>query len=182
MLKLQVLNQVFADPNILKVFHGSYMDMIWLQRDFGLYVVNLFDTYHASIALGLAKHSLKFLLEKYCKVDTSKKYQTADWRVRPIPKDMLDYARSDTHYLLHIYDCMRNELVDASASDSNLIDHVLEKSKEFTLLKYERPIYDAESGEGPGGWSNLLYRTPTYLSKDQIFVFKAVHQWRDKVA
>src|SRR5690606_21588455 len=31
--ELQVLNKVFADPNILKVFHGSSMDIIWLQRD-----------------------------------------------------------------------------------------------------------------------------------------------------
>ena len=28
----------------LKVFHGCDWDMLWLQRDFGLYVVNCFDT------------------------------------------------------------------------------------------------------------------------------------------
>ncbi|KAI5290394.1 exosome nuclease subunit, partial [Ascosphaera aggregata] len=35
---LQILNEVFADPSILKVFHGAFMDMIWLQRDLGIYV------------------------------------------------------------------------------------------------------------------------------------------------
>jgi hypothetical protein len=34
-----MLNEVFADPKILKVLHGSTMDIIWLQRDLGLYVV-----------------------------------------------------------------------------------------------------------------------------------------------
>jgi exosome complex exonuclease RRP6 len=41
-----------------------------------------------------------------------KKYQLADWRMRPIPADMLKYAREDTHYLLHIYDRMRIELLE----------------------------------------------------------------------
>jgi exosome complex exonuclease RRP6 len=180
--KLQILNEVFADPNILKVFHGSYMDIMWLQRDFGLYVVNLFDTFHASEALSLQKHSLKYLLEKYCSLNVSKMYQTADWRVRPIPQAMLDYARSDTHYLLYIYDCMRNELIDASTPEGSLIDYVHEESKKYALQTFKRPIYDAETGKGPGGWDNALLKSATYLSKDQLFVFKAVHQWRDKVA
>ncbi|POS81858.1 hypothetical protein EPUL_005495, partial [Erysiphe pulchra] len=37
--KLQALNEVFADPTIVKVMHGAHMDMIWLQRDLGLYVL-----------------------------------------------------------------------------------------------------------------------------------------------
>lgn len=49
--ELEVLNDVFADPSILKVFHGAESDIKWLQRDFNLYVVNLFDTYHASVEL-----------------------------------------------------------------------------------------------------------------------------------
>jgi exosome complex exonuclease RRP6 len=35
---------VFSNPKILKVLHGSDMDVLWLQRDFGLYIVNMFDT------------------------------------------------------------------------------------------------------------------------------------------
>ncbi|TKA66709.1 hypothetical protein B0A49_05908, partial [Cryomyces minteri] len=51
--KLECLNEVFANPNILKVLHGAYMDIMWLQRDLGLYVVGLFDTHYAARALGL---------------------------------------------------------------------------------------------------------------------------------
>lgn len=50
--ELEVLNEVFADPAIVKVFHGAEMDIKWLQQDFNLYVVNLFDTHHASVELG----------------------------------------------------------------------------------------------------------------------------------
>lgn len=96
--ELQILNEVFADPGILKVrqvhegeqnvahifqiFHGSHMDMIWLQRDLGLYVVGLFDTFYASKALGYPKKSLASLLLRHANFNAAKQYQMADWRIR----------------------------------------------------------------------------------------------------
>lgn len=80
--KLECLNEVFTDPSILKVFHGSGMDMIWLQRDFGLYVVGLFDTEPAARALRYPRASLAFLLEKHVKFQAQKQHQLADWRIR----------------------------------------------------------------------------------------------------
>eukprot|EP00897_Mesotaenium_endlicherianum_P003670 jgi/Mesen1/3330/ME000191S02465 len=38
------LGPLFADPSRVKVLHGSDRDILWLQRDFGIYVANLFDT------------------------------------------------------------------------------------------------------------------------------------------
>lgn len=177
--ELQVLNKVFANPDILKVFHGSAMDIIWLQRDLGLYVVGLFDTYHASVALNYTKRSLKFLLEKFVNFQAEKKYQMADWRTRPLSPGMFDYARSDTHYLLYIYDHIRNELLENSTPEESKVDYVLEKSKEEALQRYERPVYDAERGRGSGGWYDYLTRNAMNLTKEQFAVFKAVHQWRD---
>jgi exosome complex exonuclease RRP6 len=54
------------------------------------------------------KLSLNFIsLEKITKlflnVDLDKTFQVADWRIRPLPKGMLDYARNDSHYLIPIY-------------------------------------------------------------------------------
>lgn len=95
---LYPLNKIFTDPNIVKILHGATMDIIWLQRDLGLYVVSLFDTFHASKELNLKRNGLAYLLESYANFQTSKKYQLADWRVRPIPDDMLSYAQSDTHF------------------------------------------------------------------------------------
>lgn len=97
--ELQILNEVFADPTILKVrtirkwdlksgltslkvLHGAFMDMIWLQRDLGLYVVGLFDTFHASRELGYPKNSLAALLQRHANFDAAKQYQMADWRLR----------------------------------------------------------------------------------------------------
>ncbi|EFX76392.1 hypothetical protein DAPPUDRAFT_55156, partial [Daphnia pulex] len=81
---LQPLNEVFCDPKIVKIFQGADSDVIWLQRDFGIYVVNLFDTFQAATLLGFEKKSLSFLLQHYCQVHVNKKYQLEDWRIRPL--------------------------------------------------------------------------------------------------
>ncbi|KAM5445947.1 exosome nuclease subunit [Microsporum audouinii] len=178
--QLQVLNEVFADPSIVKVLHGSSMDVIWLQRDLGLYLVGLFDTFHAASMLQLPKKSLKFLLQQYVGFDADKQYQTADWRIRPLLPGMLDYARSDTHFLLYIFDRLRNELIEASGRDA--IEYVLERSKECALQRYERPTYDSLRGRGNGGWHDMLSNSPVLLTREQFAVFRALHEWRDKTA
>lgn len=76
---------VFSDPKIVKVLHGADMDVLWLQRDCGLYVVNMFDTGQASRLLQMPSFGLAFLLSHYCSVSADKKYQLADWRIRPLP-------------------------------------------------------------------------------------------------
>lgn len=184
--KLQCLNEVFADPGIIKVLHGAFMDIMWLQRDLGLYIVGLFDTFHAASVLGYTGRSLAFLLKKFANVDAQKQYQTADWRVRPLPTELFDYARSDTHFLLYIFDNMRNELIHRSNlelpnHEGDKIYDVLQRSSEEALQRYEYPVYDAELGQG-AGWYKLLSRTSAMLTKEQFSVFRAVHQWRDEVA
>jgi exosome complex exonuclease RRP6 len=179
---LQCLNEVFTDPNIVKVFHGSNMDIKWLQRDLGLYVVGLFDTFYAANALNFPAKSLKYLLERFANFKAQKKYQMADWRVRPLPAELVEYARSDTHYLLHIYDKMRNMLVEASTPGENLVDAVLEGSKKEALQIYERPIYDIEYGLGSGGWFKQVTQRAVKFDGPQLAVYKAVHYWRDQKA
>ncbi|KAI9325632.1 ribonuclease H-like domain-containing protein [Obelidium mucronatum] len=179
---LPLLNKVFANPNILKLFHGAESDIVWLQRDFGVYVVGMFDTYHASHVLELEAHGLAFLLKYYCGVDTNKKYQMADWRVRPIPKEMIKYARIDTHYLLYIYDRMRNEVLEKDLDSKQPLRVVLERSARTTLNLYQKEVYDAETGEGPNGWANHLRKINIPMTPIQLAVYKAIHAWRDHIA
>ncbi len=181
--KLQMLNEVFADPNILKVLHGSNMDIIWLQRDLGLYIVGLFDTFHAASALQFPGKGLKHLLLQFANVHAQKQFQLADWRIRPLPQELLDYARSDTHYLLMIYDQLRNMLIQGSSANVKLTDYVLTQSKKEALQVYHRQSYDLETGGGHAGWFNLLtMRSTNTLSKEQLGVFRALHAWRDRKA
>jgi exosome complex exonuclease RRP6 len=180
--KLWMLNTAFTNPNIVKVMHGASSDIIWLQRDFGVYVVDLFDTYYASRMLELPSHGLAYLLKHYCDVHADKKYQLADWRIRPLPTEMLKYARSDTHYLLYIFDRMRHELLERGNSNHNLMRKVLADSEETSLRKHEKDTYDAEHGSGFNGWRNLLSKWKTAINAQQFAVFKGLHAWRDQMA
>jgi len=83
---MTVLNEIFANPKILKILHGGVGDIAWLQRDFSVYVVNLFDTHIAAKVLDFPRGclSLAFLLHHYCNVSAEKKFQLADWRIRPL--------------------------------------------------------------------------------------------------
>lgn len=207
--ELEILNEVFADPTIVKVFHGADSDIVWLQQDLNLYIVNLFDTYHASQILSFPKHGLAHLLEMYCDFLPDKRYQLADWRIRPLPEEMLKYARSDTHFLLFIYDNLRNALLDrgesqahsqaleggpssSPVSSDSLLREVLARSQETALKVYEKELYDAAEGIGSTGWDSLArkWNKGSLLASApnagvgglQKQVYKCVHAWRDKVA
>jgi exosome complex exonuclease RRP6 len=99
---------------------------------------------------------------------------------------MFYYARSDTHYLLYVYDELRNELLrrsDRSNPEEDIISHVLERSKEVSLRRHKELIYDVEGGQGPIGWFNPLMRSSSgSLSREQFAIFRAVHKWRDDAA
>lgn len=105
--------------------------------------------------------------------------------LRPIPEEMFFYARSDTHFLLYIYDMMRNELVeksDPSSPETDLIRVVLDKSREQALSRFENPTFDEETGTGSRGWYNLVMKQPKPLNGQQFAVFRAVWRWRDESA
>ena len=161
------------------------MDIVWLQRDLGLYVVGLFDTHFASDALAYKAKSLAYLLKKFVDFDADKKYQLADWRIRPLPEEMFYYARCDTHYLLYIYDMVRNELIessDPSNPNGDLVEWVTQKSKEVSLQRYEYPVTDPEAGPAARGWFNFLTKSPQLRTAQQLSVYSALYKWRDEKA
>ncbi|KAI4823829.1 hypothetical protein KUCAC02_012386 [Chaenocephalus aceratus] len=174
--ELYILNEAFTDPAIVKIFHGADSDMEWLQRDLGLYVVNLFDTHQASRALNLARHSLDHLLKHYCTVESDKRYQLADWRIRPLPEEMVQYARSDTHFLPYIYDCVREQLLDFNHGQPGLLQCVWNKSKDISLKKYVKPIFTEES------YLELQRKQKRSFNTQQLTAFRLLFAWRDKLA
>ncbi|ODQ77937.1 hypothetical protein BABINDRAFT_14926 [Babjeviella inositovora NRRL Y-12698] len=181
---LQVLNEVFADPGVVKVLHGAFMDIIWLQRDLGLYVVSLFDTYHACRLLGLPKHSLAYLLERFVQFKTSKKYQLADWRIRPLPQPMVAYARSDTHFLLEIFHLLRNQLVQTGKMAEVLYESRQVAKRRFEYTKYKPALATSlvatPLNDKSEPWRPLMNQYNLPFSKRPLVV--ALYEWRDAMA
>jgi ribonuclease D len=97
---LAPLGPMLGDLEVVKVMHGAEYDLAMLQAHSRLAVAALFDTMWASRILGWQEHGLGALIQAHFGVTLNKKYQRADWGVRPLPAEQLDYARLDTHYLL----------------------------------------------------------------------------------
>jgi ribonuclease D len=104
------LAEVFADPRIEKIFHAAEYDLLTLKRDFKFSFSNIFDTMVAARLLGWKKVGLGSILEEVFDIHLEKRYQRANWGKRPLPRDMLDYARLDTHYLIQLRQRLYNEL------------------------------------------------------------------------
>mmetsp|Transcript_23283 Transcript_23283/g.28607 ORF Transcript_23283/g.28607 Transcript_23283/m.28607 type:complete len:1046 (+) Transcript_23283:200-3337(+) len=173
---------IFANPNIVKVMHGADSDIQWLQRDFSIYVVNLFDTGRASRCLPhFGSAGLAYLLRKYANVVADKKHQLSDWRQRPIPDEMLRYAASDTIFLLDIYDKLKLELTQYQNDGNDVsIKSVLDASKKVCLIRCDtEPFY-------PGAYKNLMSKRgktkAVDLSQRQENVLKSLYDWRDFIA
>lgn len=171
--ELYVLNEVFTNPKVVKVLHGSISDIEWLQRDLSLYIVNMFDTGEAAKVLEFSRIGLQFLLKHYCNIETDKAYQLADWRIRPIPHNFVDYARKDTHYLLYIYDRMRNELIEKGAS---FLPTVYNKSTFMCKQRYVKPIMNEDA------ILNIYCRSRHVFDQRQMYTFREILYWRDKIA
>ncbi len=108
---LSPLAPLFSHPGIEKVFHAAEYDIICLKRDFNFSFDNLFDTMVAARILGREAIGLGSLLEEEFGVNLDKRYQRANWGRRPMPPELLEYARYDTHYLLALSDLLQAELV-----------------------------------------------------------------------
>ena len=104
------LGKLIESPAVEVVFHDADYDLRLLRQDYGWKVRNVFDTRIAAQLLGLKAFGLAALLERYFGVRLDKKHQRADWSMRPLTRDMLDYAAQDTLYLLELKDILRAEL------------------------------------------------------------------------
>src|SRR5258708_4907069 len=89
---------------------AMHYDRSLLQQDYGWHVTNIFDTRIAAQLLGYTAFGLAALLERFFDIRLDKKHQRADWSMRPLTNDMLDYAAQDTRYLLELKDRMAAEL------------------------------------------------------------------------
>jgi ribonuclease D len=104
------LGALVESPAVEIVFHDADYDLRLLQQDYGWQIRNVFDTRVAAQLLGIKAFGLAALLEKYFGIRLDKKHQRADWSMRPLTSDMLDYAALDTMYLPALRDELKSEL------------------------------------------------------------------------
>ena len=100
-----ILQPLLGDERVCKVFHGHCNDLCWLASNFDIVVSEpIFDTaVNAQQLCGTWEErppSLQWLCRQYLNYELDKTYQTANWRQRPLPAEMLKYAAIDAQVLL----------------------------------------------------------------------------------
>jgi ribonuclease D len=162
------LGALLEDPAVEVVFHDADYDLRLLQQDYGWQIRNIFDTRVAAQLLGYTAFGLAALLERFFDVKLDKKHQRADWSMRPLTGDMLDYAAQDTRWLLQLRDHMASALERAGRTAW--------AREEFSLLEGTR-----WTDEEPG-MSYLRMKGARDLSRRELAVLRELVPWRDTVA
>jgi ribonuclease D len=107
---LSPLDAIFSAPHIRKIFHAAEYDLICLKHDFNFSFDNLFDTMLAARILGRREVGLGSMLEAEFSLQMDKRHQRANWGRRPLPTNMLEYARQDTHFLIPLWERLGEQL------------------------------------------------------------------------
>ena len=162
------LGRLLEDERVEVVFHDADYDLRLLHQDYGWHTTHIFDTRIAAQLLGIRAFGLAALLERYFGIKLEKKHQRADWSMRPLPQDMLDYAAQDTMYLLDLRDRMRADLDAAGRWEW--------AREEFQRL--EGTHWDAE----PDSNGFLRIKGARDLNRRQLALFRELTAWRDDVA
>jgi exosome complex exonuclease RRP6 len=185
------LGPILANPRIVKILHGADSDVQWLQRDFGLYIVNLFDTGRAARALQFSSAGYAYLLQHYAGITPDKTHQLSDWRQRPLPDAMKQYATMDTHYLLSIYHHLKFDIAQRHKKhkDAPTIKDVFDTSKLVSLIRYApepfRPdgyksLISSNSGQSKRRGTSRGYKNELNVSQEAVL--RSLFDWRDETA
>ena len=162
------LGALVEDPAVEIVFHDADYDLRLLRQDYGWQVRNVFDTRIAAQLLGLKAFGLAALLERSFGLKLDKKHQRADWSMRPLTADMLDYAAQDTMHLLGLRDVLRAEL-EAKG-------RLAWAAEEFARLETI-----GWAAEDPAA-AFLRIKGARDLTRRELAIFREVVQWRDAMA
>ena len=84
---LSAFGAMLADPAIEVVFHDADYDLRLLHQEFGYQATHLFDTRVAAQLLDEPGIGLAALLEKYLGMRIDKRFQRADWSIRPLSEN-----------------------------------------------------------------------------------------------
>ena len=167
--KPAALGRILESDEVEKVFHDADYDLRLLHQDYGWNTRRLFDTRVAAQLLGIRAFGLAALLERSFGLKLDKKHQRADWSMRPLPKDMLDYASQDTMYLLELRDRLAGEL---------------ETAGRWSWAKEEFERLEGTRWEQPDGEDNGYMRVKGArdLGRRELALFRELVRFRDGIA
>ncbi len=164
---LDSLKSMFANPDQRKIFHAADYDIRSLGRDFDITVRGLFDTMISCQFLGEERFGLADVLKKYFGVELNKRFQRADWSLRPLSDDMIRYAAEDTRYLHDL---------------AQLLEDKLREKGRLKWVKEECELLEQVRFSAQQGPLFLRFKGAGSLNPRQLAALENMLVWRDDEA
>ena len=155
-------------PKIVKIFHAANQDLEIFFKESGKIPKNLFDTQIAATVCGFDDCiGYGKLVDKICKKEIGKEYQSSDWKKRPLNDKQVKYALQDVEYLPEIYFYLKDKI---------------KKSKRKTWIADEIKVLEDKNtykSNPDECWKKIKTRakTPSYLA-----ILKELASAREKLA
>ncbi len=169
-LDLSVLRSALEDSNLRKIVHGADYDIRMLHRDFGLLIRGLFDTMVAARLVGERAFGLSALLDKFLDVRLEKRYQRADWSIRPLSPEMKRYAVLDTRHLETLAALLEERL--------QKLERIEWSREEFRRLEAVR----WRAGEKRGKEPYLRFKAIRKMHRRELAVLRELAELREAAA
>jgi len=168
-VNIKALSDVFANNSIRKIFHSAESDIPLIKTLIDCDFNNIFDVMLAAKYGGIYRCGLNNLIEKYFSVSLNKKYQKANWGIRPLKKEMLEYAAMDVLYLKKLKDILIPML-----KSKNLLEEFLAHSSSLGKLPKKTYFFD------PYGY--LRINGAKKLKRENLEILGELYLRREEVA
>jgi len=163
-----ILDLIF-DTGITKVMHSARQDMEIFYHLRGAAPANVFDTQIAALLLGYPDQiGYGNLVREVLDVSLDKLHTRADWSVRPLTRDQIDYAADDVIYLVDVYRNLHARLAERGRLE--WLDEDFASLSSDAL--YRNPPEDA--------W--LRVKGGNRLKGAALAVLQALAAWRESLA
>jgi ribonuclease D len=167
-IDLSPLDELMADPKVLKVFHAARQDLEIFYLRMNKVPGPLFDTQVAAMVCGHGEAaSYESLATKLAKARIDKSSRFTDWSRRPLSERQITYAISDVTHLRIVYEHLRRQL-----EKSGRLPWITE---EMAVLN-DPATYRADPEQA---WRRLK---PRGASPRLLGTLKEVAAWRERTA
>jgi ribonuclease D len=166
---LSAVLDILFDIGITKVLHSGRQDLEIFYHLAGKVPSPVFDSQIAALLLGYPEQvGYASLVKDELGIELDKLHTRADWSVRPLSEEQLQYAADDVVYLAEIYQRLSEKLADLGRSDWLLEDFQRLTKRDL----YENPPEDA--------W--LKVKGGNRLRGDSLSILQSLASWRERVA
>ena len=149
------------------VLHSATQDLPCLNA-LGFYPKSIFDTEVAAKLAGFERFGLAAIVEQILGIELKKEHSAADWSLRPLSPEMLEYAAQDVYYLLSIRDTLNATLAEMGRT-------------EYAQQEFEHLLDFKPKPVGPNPWRRC---TGIHALKKPLHLARLREMWlvRDEYA